>query len=63
MDEENIIPFSIKTQHKKGLINLNGCIKDDKNLNGIEETIYINCFYAKKVQAYDVLDQLYIFEK
>ena len=53
MDEENIIPFSIKTQHKKGLI----------NLNGIEETIYINCFYAKKVQAYDVLDQLYIFEK
>ena len=34
MEEENIIPFGIKAENKKGFINLNGCVKQDNDSTG-----------------------------
>ena len=62
MMEENIIPFNIKAQNKKGFVNLNGCIKEDTDDRGNMQRVYINCYFAKEIQKFDVLDQLYALE-
>ena len=56
MMEENIIPFGIKAQQKKGYVNLNGCVKENVDGRGEMNKIFINCFYAKEIEEFDVLD-------